>query len=425
MITAVGRTLDLTPWQRFAGCSRTNRMSSAHYARLNDAEHELDAAFDGDEYEHEHEPSSSSHAPSSNIPGAYDFEREYDFPPPGSPPTPSARALPNDYGNSNGLLPDADPARPGPRRPSFFRRAVGALLPSHYIRVPNSDASSSRIVGAGTENDGVFANVVAKPQGAQPQVAADGTIFMAPEETTQKDVPPSYADAQADAVPAYWETTIHAPSTDPDGPMIIDDLPTGSPWLFFTNLFISFFFQFIGFLFTYLLHTSHAAKYGSRAGLGLTLIQFGFYSRTMSSSSSGDDMSNAPVPTPLPTSNVPGAGSAPVADDTIPPLSISSHDWLAFLFMTLGWFIFLSSVIAYLRIKRWERSIRSPPPCPSPESLERDRELRRNLASVFGFSFEDDGQEGSRARAVDQRTREELEAQDARLARDLRTAGLL
>ena len=87
--------------------------------------------------------------------------------------------------------------------------------------------------------------------------------------------PQSYAEAQADAVPPYWETTVHAPSTDPDAPMIIDDLPTGSPWLFFTNLFISFFFQFIGFLFTYLLHTSHAAKYGSRAGLGVTLIQFG------------------------------------------------------------------------------------------------------------------------------------------------------
>jgi len=36
----------------------------------------------------------------------------------------------------------------------------------------------------------------------------------------------------------------------------------------------SFFFPFVGFILTYLLHTSHAAKYGSRAGLGLTLIQY-------------------------------------------------------------------------------------------------------------------------------------------------------
>ena len=161
-------------------------MSSARYAPVKNADHELDAAFDDDDELENDEQASSSHAPPVHIPGAYDFEREYDFPPPGSPPTPSARALPNDYGNSNGLLPDSTPARPAPRRPSFFRRAVGALLPSHYIRVP----SSSHIVGAGTENDGVFANVVAKPQRAQPQIAADGSIYMAPEETTNKDVPP-------------------------------------------------------------------------------------------------------------------------------------------------------------------------------------------------------------------------------------------
>ncbi|KAG6900225.1 hypothetical protein C0993_001294 [Termitomyces sp. T159_Od127] len=397
-------------------------MSSARYAPLTNADSELDAAFaDDDHDDHEHAPPARGPA---SVPGAYDFEREYDFPPPGSPPAPSSHALPNDYGNSNGLLPTSAPARPAPPRPSFFRRAVGALLPSHYVRVPGSD-SSPRIVGAGTDNDGVFANVVAKPQRAQPHVAPDGSIYMAPEETSAKDVPPSYADAQADAVPAYWETTVHAPSADPDAPMVIDDLPTGSPWLFFTNLFISFFFQFIGFLFTYLLHTSHAAKYGSRAGLGLTLIQFGFYSRSIPSSDPAD-LSAAPVPSPLPASPVPGAGSAPLADDSFSKSPISSRDWLAFLFMTLGWFVFLSSLIAYIRIKRWERSIRSPPapaPAPSPDVVERDREIRRNLASVFGIAFDDE--ERHEGRTVDPRTREEAEAQDARLARDLRAAGLL
>jgi hypothetical protein len=29
------------------------------------------------------------------------------------------------------------------------------------------------------------------------------------------------------------------------------------------------------FLMTYIMHTTHAAKYGSRAGLGLTLLQMG------------------------------------------------------------------------------------------------------------------------------------------------------
>lgn len=97
----------------------------------------------------------------------------------------------------------------------------------------------------------------------------------------------SYAAAQADAAPPYWETTVLAGASDPNADMIVDDLPTGSAWLFLLNLIISFLFQFIGFLFTYLMHTSHAAKYGSRAGLGLTLIQLGFYSKA---TSQGDDV---------------------------------------------------------------------------------------------------------------------------------------
>ena len=47
-------------------------------------------------------------------------------------------------------------------------------------------------------------------------------------------------------------------------------------FVFVANLFTSFFFQFVGFLLTYLLHMTHAAKFGSRAGFGLTLIQYGF-----------------------------------------------------------------------------------------------------------------------------------------------------
>lgn len=42
-------------------------------------------------------------------------------------------------------------------------------------------------------------------------------------------------------------------------------------------MLVSMSFQFVGFLLTYLLHTSHAAKHGSRAGLGITLIQYSFY----------------------------------------------------------------------------------------------------------------------------------------------------
>ena len=62
--------------------------------------------------------------------------------------------------------------------------------------------------------------------------------------------------------------------------MIIEGLPTGILFSFLWNMLVSISFQFVGFLLTFLLHTTHAAKYGSRAGLGVTLIQYGFALRT-------------------------------------------------------------------------------------------------------------------------------------------------
>jgi hypothetical protein len=150
-------------------------------------------------------------------------------------------------------------------------------------------------------------------------------------------------------VPQYWETTVHTPAgLEPGADMIIEDLPSGSVWVFFINLFISFFFQFVGFLLSYLLHTTHAAKYGSRAGLGLTLIQYGFYSRTASvnaaeraaaiqSTGNGqektvwylsgvDNSANITVTAPSPQDQVEG--------DNV--FELTAKDWLSFLLMTLG-----------------------------------------------------------------------------------------
>lgn len=357
---------------------------------------------------------------SSTIPGAYDFEREYeyDYPPPGSPPGPSASALPNDFGNTNGVLPSSPVQPPAPRR-SFFRRIAGTLLPSHYVRVP-TEAGSSRTIGGGTENDGVFANVMAKPQRPRVIRTENGETHMVPEEV-QKEVPPSYAEAQADAVPPYWETTVHAPGgIDSGADMIIDDLPTGSFLVFCLNAFIAYFFQFVGFLLTYLLHTTHAAKYGSRAGLGFTLIQFGFYSRSGNSDGPGDmnnaaDSSSGLFSMALNVTTDPSATTAPTPDDAI--LSIPSKDWLSFFFMTLGWFLVLSSLISFWRVKRWESALRAPAVTPTPEDLERERAVRRNIESVFGVSFGED----ERPPAV---SGSEAEA-EARLTRDLRAAGLL
>jgi hypothetical protein len=114
--------------------------------------------------------------------------------------------------------------------------------------------------------------------------------------------------------------------------MIIDDLPTGTFIIFALNFIISWFFQFIGFFLTYMLHTSHAAKFGSRAGLGMTLIQFGFYSRQQMQEEQQQQViaglfgtvNNTMTATPDVT----------VAQDT--RTSQGARDWLSFLFMTIG-----------------------------------------------------------------------------------------
>ncbi|KAI6108322.1 hypothetical protein F5141DRAFT_109329 [Pisolithus sp. B1] len=371
---------------------------------------------------------------------AYDFERDFDYarPPPGSPPRASSGAVPNDIGNTNGVLPSS-PVEPPILRPSFFRRAVGAILPTHYTRLPTSAGGSLPAVrGGGTENDGVFSNVTAKPSAPARVRADDGNIYMIPEEE-QNVAPPSYASAQADAVPSYWETTVHAPpSLDTNAGMIIEDLPTGSTITLVANLFISFFFQFVGFLLTYLLHTTHAAKFGSRAGLGLTLIQYGFYSRT------GADAFGAPPPEDVPADQLADTVYASTSPNDTPTeetyfMYFNSRDFLSFLLMTLGkqttakdgctivnsltplgWFIFITSLIGFWRVKHWESSIRASNAqgSPTPEEIERDIATRRHLEEAFGFPLED-------VPSSSPRIPTQAELDEARLRRDLQAAGMI
>lgn len=142
----------------------------------------------------------------------------------------------------------------------------------------------------------------------------------------------SYAAAQADAVPPYWDTIVHAPAgMDTDIGMIVGDLPSGSIFSFVSNLFVSSFFQFIGFFLTYLMHTTHAAKFGSRAGLGLTLIRYGFYSRSVT-----DDMLSLPEGNGVTDDPTQLSSSAPMPQDDKVVLNMSSRQWLSFLLMTLG-----------------------------------------------------------------------------------------
>ncbi|KAI0650689.1 hypothetical protein C8Q79DRAFT_998480 [Trametes meyenii] len=462
---------------------------SARYAPLPnphtdpDAIHEMEAAFDDSddddddppqpltsrsrngyqslpnaEPERPQHPSHDSQPAARGAPaqGAYDFENvDFDYirPPPGSPPGPSARALPNEFGNSNGLVPsfsqmrtDATPSTPQGASSGWFRRTAQSILPSHYVqRLGLAGAGRPHgPVGGGTANDGVFANVTAKPsRGIRVQ---DGDeVYIVPEEV-QKEVPPSYAQAQADAVPPYWETTIHAPSAaNTAGDVIIDSLPTGSLFSFLWNMLVSISFQFVGFLLTYLLHTTHAAKLGSRAGLGITLIQYGFalrgrdpYVNATEQDIWGGWKPDEPRPTFTTAAeaeeyyknlNITATSPTPTLDNTDGYISgDATTEWLSFLLMTMGWFILLTSVLGFWRVKRWERGILSTQEetaAPAtPEEHARSAAIIHSIERAFGLHGLADGSllrgglgfPGAEHRAAHEEEEAEVEADDGAAA---------
>ncbi|KAH8100049.1 hypothetical protein BXZ70DRAFT_201519 [Cristinia sonorae] len=441
-------------------------MSPSGYAPLPnprsqpDADRELNDAFESDgeeEYDEQNHSEStpfihSHHSPvdderpppqtSAPNPSAYDFERDYDHPPPGSPPGPSPFAFPNEYGNSNGLT-GSTPARPTFGRPSLFRRTMGALLPQYYSRVP-TDQPGTRRIGGGTDNDGVFANVMAKPSRAVQVVGEDGEVHLVPEEA-QAEAPPTYREAQQDAVPSYWETTVHAPfGTGLNADMIVEDLPTGSLIIFVSNTFISFFFGFVGFLLTYLLHTSHAAKFGSRAGLGMTLIQYGIVSKNDQFIGEPDGSVYINSTTGLlevgrPPEMVHDLGVNDTETLELANELQATHDWASLVLMTMGWMLLFLSVAGFYRVKRWEMSILSstraannsvPAAAPTttpaaevPSSTSADP-TSINLSRTFLFSSF--GGVGTQAVTVpDENALRRAERDQERMARDLREAGLL
>lgn len=170
--------------------ARYTALRSDRDAQQHSQEGEMEAAFDySDDEDDEHNISESQPlnptptSPSTvraqpvvhqHIPGTYDFENvDYDYPPPGSPPRPSAVALPNEHGNSNGLVPSFDlDSTPGPRR-NWLQRTAASVLPTHYVqRLGFAPQVPAGAVGSGTNNDGVFANVTAKP--TRPITIQDG-----------------------------------------------------------------------------------------------------------------------------------------------------------------------------------------------------------------------------------------------------------
>ncbi|KAF2144455.1 uncharacterized protein K452DRAFT_222835 [Aplosporella prunicola CBS 121167] len=228
-----------------------------------------------------------------------------------------------------------------PQTTDSSSRQVDARPPPIVRRVTQLPAFAPRgVVGGGSGNDGVFANLSAKPT----------------REEEAEEKPPTYEQAAADATPPYWETTILAPGLHTDE-VFVDGLPVGTVFSFVWNAIISMAFQLVGFLLTYLLHTTHAAKNGARAGLGITLVQYGF---TMKGAISNDVVGGTPDS---------GFGDAPsdpnnvdfdpddVSGSAGSSGSISTNEWLAYIMMIVGWFILIRSISDFLRARRHEQLV--------------------------------------------------------------------
>lgn len=187
----------------------------------------------------------------------------------------------------------------------------------------------------------------------------------------------TYEQAAADAAPPYWETTILTPGGISSDDVFIDGLPVGSFFSFVWNGLISMSFQLVGFLLTYLLHTTHAAKNGSQAGLGITLIQYGFsMKRTLSSPDSapqppdagqgGHDDFVSPPQDPNSHDFDPSAiasGASFVANNAANPVStgMRATDWFAYALMIVGWFILIRAVSKYFKARRHEQLVLQSP----------------------------------------------------------------
>ncbi|KAF5099106.1 hypothetical protein D0Z00_001770 [Geotrichum galactomycetum] len=192
------------------------------------------------------------------------------------------------------------------------------------------------------ENDGVFANLSAKPE----------------RETDNEDFPPTYEEAAQDQTPPYWMATVMTPGFADE--IFVEGLPVGSPINFAWNMMVSSAFQFIGFLLTYLLHTSHAAKQGSRAGLGFTLFQFGFYLRP----SPAEDASANPVdefhPNEPNNYNVNSASDGFSQNSSVSNTHSTSTSWIAIFLMTVGALMIIRAILDYSRARKMELVILGP-----------------------------------------------------------------
>lgn len=187
--------------------------------------------------------------------------------------------------------------------------------------------------------------------------------------------PPTYSEAARDQVPSYV-TAIAALPPEPH----VDGLRLGSPITLLLHMLASGVFGILGFLGTYLVHSSHASKQGSRLGLGLTFIRYSIESRPVSTDARTGRLNDPErlIYEQADEYNEVSLVGIPHEKDTFEsPLSRNLADyshvslgmrlWDIFL-LVLGIAIVIKSVVDYIRMFRKINSLESNPEISAPQA---------------------------------------------------------
>ncbi|KAJ2000987.1 hypothetical protein GGI06_005874 [Coemansia sp. S85] len=239
----------------------------------------------------------------------------------------------DDYKDTSAGDTNAQPRPPRTEEAVAAAPAVGSSNPG------GAQGAAARSAGP-NPTDGVFANLAAKPE-----------LYLGYDDKVPTESLPTYQDIygpQSNSAPPYFETAVI--SVGDEDELLVEGLPVGSIGSFMVNLVVSTAFQVVGYMLTFLLHGSHAAKNGSLAGLGITFMNFGFYIRTHLGQNIFDD----------PSANYPPGqtGKPGRSEDSDTPLD---NAYFAYLLMVIGAGIFIKAVFDYVRVRRLQTIIESSP----------------------------------------------------------------
>ncbi|KAI9294592.1 hypothetical protein K502DRAFT_349839 [Neoconidiobolus thromboides FSU 785] len=219
--------------------------------------------------------------------------------------------------------------------------------PENVIRLPPT---------MGAINDGVFANLSAKPS-TEPNRGDGNSNSLPPPpllppnewdgETESNGQLPGYDTVmQEPAPPCFDESTGHArtlSALDIDD-LLVEGLPVGGLVSFVWNAFISSLFHYIGFVITYFLHINHAGRLGSLIGLGITLLNQGFEIQAIYYNSNLELIGEQ---------DKKEINDLFAIDGILPATTV----WFAYILMLLGFLIIVKCSMEYVRLRKQQSDL--------------------------------------------------------------------